>query len=264
MRGQATVAVVIALALGGGLALLAAEFARLAVERAHAQRVADSAALAAALAAPGDERRAAVAAASAGAAVVADLDLRAGTVAVQVRLRARTIDLGALLGRGWTSVAATARASAERVSDADAMPDWVPPRYAPALRDAARRESLPVAVLAAQLRVESGFDPGAVSVAGAQGIAQFMPATWNGAWNPWRAAGPFAPDAAIAAQARLLSLHLLRFQGDLDRALAAYNAGPGRVGGPPATWPAETRRYVPAIRALAAAATGAPTARLRR
>ena len=57
MRGQATVAVVIALALGGALALLVAEQARLAVERAHAQRAADAAALAAVLEGPLDPER---------------------------------------------------------------------------------------------------------------------------------------------------------------------------------------------------------------
>ena len=101
-------------------------------------------------------------------------------------------------------------------------------------------------LLAAQLQAESGFNPNAVSPAGAQGIAQFMPATA-------RAVGlrdPFDPEQAIDAQARLMS-GLLRQFGTIPLALAAYNAGPGAVqrynGVPPF---AETRAYVARILAL--------------
>jgi hypothetical protein len=71
-----------------------------------------------------------------------------------------------------------------------------------------------------------------------------MPSTWAGAWNPQRARSPFEPGPAILAQARLLRLLLERSGGDVATALAAYNAGPGAVGG---DWPRETRAYVARI-----------------
>jgi soluble lytic murein transglycosylase-like protein len=106
---------------------------------------------------------------------------------------------------------------------------------------AARAEQLPPALLAAQLEAESGFDPSARSPAGAEGIAQFMPATWAGSWNPQRERSTFEPGAAIAAQARFMHILLEQADGDLAAALGAYNAGPSVS---PSEWPRETRIYV--------------------
>ena len=125
------------------------------------------------------------------------------------------------------------------------MPAYVPvPVPRASSRAAARAEQLPPALLAAQLEAESGFDATARSAAGAQGIAQFMPATWAGEWNPQRAHSPFEPGPAIAAQARLMHDLLERAGGDIATALAAYNAGPAVT---PADWPRETRAYVARI-----------------
>jgi hypothetical protein len=92
------------------------------------------------------------------------------------------------------------------------------------------------------IRQESNFDPKAISRAGAQGIAQFMPGTarWRGL------ADPFEPAEALRESARWL--RELRDQfGNLGLAAAAYNAGPQRV----RDWlagrgqlPNETRAYV--------------------
>jgi soluble lytic murein transglycosylase-like protein len=115
---------------------------------------------------------------------------------------------------------------------------------------AARAHGLPPLVLAALLRAESGFDPRAVSPAGARGIAQFMPATAAGVGH----ADPVDPAQAIPAAAALLAGHMREF-GSLPLALAAYNAGPGAVrahGGVP-PYP-ETRGYVARIMALAGGA----------
>lgn len=110
------------------------------------------------------------------------------------------------------------------------------------------------ALLAAQLSQESGFNPSARSPVGAQGIAQFMPATWrswavdadgDGTASPWD-----APDA-IVGQGRLMCALAARYDGRTELALAAYNCGPGpvdRAGAVPAI--AETRGYVRAITAL--------------
>ena len=126
------------------------------------------------------------------------------------------------------------------------LPDFVPPRFAPAIDRAAQRWSVSAALLAAQLFAESGFNPFAVSPAGAQGIAQFMPGTARGVGL----ADPFDPTAAIDAQAHLMRDLLRRFAA-VPLALAAYNAGPGPViacGCVPAI--PETRGYVARILGL--------------
>ena len=107
---------------------------------------------------------------------------------------------------------------------ARAVPDFVPAAFAPALARAAQRFNVSATLLAAQLYAESNFNPFAVSPAGAQGIAQFMPATARafGLRNPFDAA------QAIAAQARLMRDLLRRFVA-VPLALAAYNAGSGTV-----------------------------------
>jgi soluble lytic murein transglycosylase-like protein len=83
---------------------------------------------------------------------------------------------------------------------------------------------VPAGLLAAQLMAESNFNPAAVSPAGAQGIAQFMPATAAA----YGLRDPFDAVAAIDAQARLMSDLLGQF-GEVRLALAAYNAGPAPV-----------------------------------
>jgi soluble lytic murein transglycosylase-like protein len=101
---------------------------------------------------------------------------------------------------------------------------FVPPRYAPAISRAAQRWSVSGALLAAQLYVESHFNPFARSPAGAQGIAQFMPGTAAA----YGLADPFDADRAIDAQAHLMR-DLLRAFASVPLALAAYNAGSARV-----------------------------------
>ena len=97
----------------------------------------------------------------------------------------------------------------------------MPPAFAPALASAAQRWNVSATLLAAQLYAESNFNPFAVSRAGAQGIAQFMPGT--AAAMGLR--DPFDAERAIDAQARLMRDLLRRFPA-VPLALAAYNAGP--------------------------------------
>jgi soluble lytic murein transglycosylase-like protein len=105
-----------------------------------------------------------------------------------------------------------------------AVPGFVPQQFAPVLRQAAQRWNVSATLLAAQLYAESGFNPFAVSRAGAQGIAQFMPGTARA----YGLNNPFDVEQAIHAQAHMMR-DLLRQFGSVPLALAAYNAGPGRV-----------------------------------
>jgi hypothetical protein len=145
---------------------------------------------------------------------------------------------------GSSSVGFGARGGDGRATRA--VQAFVPARFAPLIIRAAQRWGVSAQLLAAQLYAESNFNPFARSPAGAEGIAQFMPATAE-------AIGlldPFDPDAAINAQARLMRDLLGRF-GSVPLALAAYNAGPGAVAAcgciPP--YP-ETRAYVARILGL--------------
>jgi len=126
------------------------------------------------------------------------------------------------------------------------LPAFVPSRFRAPLLDSAARWNVSAALLAAQLLAESNFNPFAVSPAGAQGIAQFMPSTAAS----YGLTDPFDPVAAIDAQAHLMA-DLIRQLGSPELALAGYNAGPGAVEGchciPP--YP-ETRAYVTRILAL--------------
>jgi Transglycosylase SLT domain/D-alanyl-D-alanine carboxypeptidase len=108
---------------------------------------------------------------------------------------------------------------------AGGLPAFVPERFrAPILRSAARW-NVSAGLLAAQLMAESNFNPFAVSPAGAQGIAQFMPGTAPA----YGLDNPFDAPAAIDAQAHLMSDLLGQFGGSVPLALAAYNAGAAPV-----------------------------------
>ncbi|MBS1843369.1 MAG: transglycosylase SLT domain-containing protein [Actinobacteria bacterium] len=104
------------------------------------------------------------------------------------------------------------------------LPSFVPARFRDPLVDSAAKWNVSGALLAAQLMAESNFNPFAVSPAGAQGIAQFMPGTAAS----YGLADPFDPVEAIDAQAHLMS-DLMRQFGSPELALAAYNAGPAPV-----------------------------------
>jgi hypothetical protein len=110
---------------------------------------------------------------------------------------------------------------------------------------AAKTHSIPVDFFLALIEQESSFNPNAVSVKGAQGIAQFMPATaaQRGLKNP------FDPNEALFKSAELLR-ELNDIFGSWDLAAAAYNAGPERVKRwltGKSTLPIETTQYVKAI-----------------
>lgn len=107
--------------------------------------------------------------------------------------------------------------------------------------DAARRHGLDPGLVVAVAGVESGFRPTAVSPKGAQGVMQLMPGTAR----DLGVTDPLNPAANVDGGTRYLRDLLARFDGDLSKALAAYNAGPGAVarhkGVPPYR---ETQDYV--------------------
>ena len=118
--------------------------------------------------------------------------------------------------------------------------------YADLFSRASAKYGIDANLLAAVARQESGFNPRAVSGAGAQGLMQLMPATARGLG----VTNPFDPAQSIDGAARLLKGLQLEFHRT-DLALAAYNAGPGavhRYGGVP-PYP-ETRNYVRSIMAM--------------
>jgi hypothetical protein len=124
-----------------------------------------------------------------------------------------------------------------------AVQSFVPARYAPIIARAAQRWQVSAHLLAAQIYAESNFNPFAVSPAGAQGIAQFMPGTAVGLGLR----NPFDPAASIDAQAHLMHDLLAQF-ASVPLALAAYNAGPGAVAACGCVPPfAETQAYVAKI-----------------
>ena len=96
----------------------------------------------------------------------------------------------------------------------------------------------------ALVRVESDYDPRAVSRKGAVGLMQLMPATAK----RLSVSDPFDPEANVRGGVREFSRLLNRYSGNLQFALAAYNAGEGAVakysGIPPYR---ETRNYVSRI-----------------
>ena len=125
------------------------------------------------------------------------------------------------------------------------------------LETSAKTERLPVSFFTKLIWRESAFQPNAVSPAGAQGVAQFMPGTASARGL----ADPFDPASAIPASAKYLA-ELVRKFGNLGLAAAAYNAGETAVD----NWlddksqlPFETQDYVAAITGHAAEEWRTPT-----
>lgn len=105
-------------------------------------------------------------------------------------------------------------------------------------------------LLKAQVAAESNFNPDALSPVGAEGLAQFMPATFR----EWavklkiKHPDPCDPEHSIACQAAYMRWLLDRLDGNMDRALGAYNYGIGHeLRRDP--WPQETIDYVKKIEA---------------
>lgn len=121
-------------------------------------------------------------------------------------------------------------------------------QYLPMVAAEAERQRVPAALAAALIKNESGWNPRAVSPAGARGLGQLMPGTARGLG----VSDPFDPVQSIRGAVTYLAQQLRAFGGDQAKALAAYNAGPGAVrkygGIPPYK---ETQLYVAKVSASA-------------
>ena len=136
----------------------------------------------------------------------------------------------------------------ERPLDQLSLPAGTP--YAAEITAAATANGVDPALLAGLVKQESGFDPNAGSGAGARGLTQLMPATAAGLG----VSNVLDPVQSLNGGAKYLKQQLDAFGGDVTKALAAYNAGPGavqRFGGVPPY--AETQNYVRIVQANAAA-----------
>ena len=129
------------------------------------------------------------------------------------------------------------------VAQTDLHDDAVPAAFTAKVAELSARFDLSPSLIEAMVWQESRWNPNAVSPVGARGLAQLMPGTAREL-----GVDPRDPFANLEGGARYLRAQLDRFDGDLEKALAAYNAGPGRVeraGGIPRI--RETQQYVAAI-----------------
>lgn len=130
-----------------------------------------------------------------------------------------------LLAASWSSPApAQPKAEPEPAANSPAANSYVAD-ICRTLAQAAADNDLPEEFFTRLIWQESRFDPSAVSPAGAQGIAQFMPGTarMRGLINA------FEPLQALRESASYLRELRTTFRGNLGLAAAAYNAGPGQV-----------------------------------
>jgi soluble lytic murein transglycosylase-like protein len=157
----------------------------------------------------------------------------------------------------WKSIPSAniraARSAAAEVSKSDEVSSFV--RGKPftaqeieaAIDEAASRHNVDPSLVRAVIKVESNFNPNAVSRRGAMGLMQLMPQTAR----QLNVVNPFDPEQNVDAGVRHLKRLMESYGGDVKLSLAAYNAGAGAVArsaGIPRF--SETRNYVKRITEL--------------
>ena len=108
---------------------------------------------------------------------------------------------------------------------AGSLQPYLPDRYDYFISEASKKHGVSFPLLKAIIKVESNFNPHAVSRAGAMGLMQIMPENIKSL----KIIDPFDPWENIMGGTRYFKKLLKRYEGKLPLALAAYNAGPGRV-----------------------------------
>jgi soluble lytic murein transglycosylase len=119
--------------------------------------------------------------------------------------------------------------------------------YRQIINTTSEKYNIEPSLLKAVIEVESNWNSQAVSRKGAQGLMQLMPSTAKNL----KVRNPFNPEENIEGGAKYLKSLLDKYSGDLSLALAAYNAGPGKIdkyGGVPPI--AETKEYVKRVLGL--------------
>lgn len=91
-------------------------------------------------------------------------------------------------------------------------------------KDNCQKIGLPYQIALRQIWVESRFNPNARSHAGAKGLCQFMPGTWNSMGK----GNPLNPNDSLRAYFKLMNQLLNKFPGRLDLAISGYNSGPNK------------------------------------
>jgi soluble lytic murein transglycosylase-like protein len=133
------------------------------------------------------------------------------------------------------------------------LPPSVQARFTEEIKAVAARHGVSASLVESVIRVESAFNPSAISPKGAQGLMQLMPQTASslGVRNA------FDPKQNIEGGVRHLRYLIDRYPGNLSLAIAAYNAGEGAVdrhrGIPPY---AETQEYVRRVLQLSGGGVG--------
>ncbi|MCL4442766.1 MAG: lytic transglycosylase domain-containing protein [Actinobacteria bacterium] len=161
-----------------------------------------------------------------------------GYSAVQAQLVSGTGYAGGYNSAG--GIAGTGSGTSSGAVTSSLLNAGVPANLVPVFEQAAANNGISPIMLAAVSKVESGFDPSAVSSAGAEGIMQIMPSL-----AAEMGINAYDPVQAINAGAAILSSNLKMFGNSVPLALAAYNAGQGAVqqyGGVP-PYP-QTQNYV--------------------
>lgn len=117
-------------------------------------------------------------------------------------------------------------------------------KYNVFVKEASLKYSVDEKLIHAIIKAKSSYNPDAVSPKGAQGLMQLMPETAKA----YGVTDSFSPEDNIAGGTKYLKELLDRYDGDLDRSIAAYNAGEGAVdkynGIPPYS---ETIKYVQTV-----------------
>jgi soluble lytic murein transglycosylase-like protein len=121
----------------------------------------------------------------------------------------------------------------------------IPSAFKDVVEDAARQYGLDPYLLHAMIKVESGYNPRALSAKGARGLMQLMPETAR----RFGVSDAFNPRENVRGGAEYVQWLLELFQGDVELALAGYNAGEQAVIRAGYRIPAydETRNYVPKV-----------------